>query len=193
MGAGKRRGEYQSLLGAEWNFVAMPYPQSWRVERRVKNHLSRPLGFRAERYSMVEGRSRGVASPTEFWAVWFSAVLGLKWWCFQLHSWDLSSSEVGDESTRTLVPPAWPVRRAKSKGRERRRGLDGIVEERLRPRVAHKSHEAFVRACVCVCLSVCLMAVCAEDKWELCKDGMWSLVFFFLWREFLGIVPGSQP
>lgn len=48
------------------DFVTMHYRQSWRVERRVRNHLSRPLGFRAERYSMVKGRSRGVASPGAF-------------------------------------------------------------------------------------------------------------------------------
>lgn len=58
--------ESLSLLGAEWNYVAMHYPQSWRVERGVRNHLSKPPGFRAERYSMVVGRSRRVASPSEF-------------------------------------------------------------------------------------------------------------------------------
>lgn len=97
---------------------------------------------------MVEGRSRRVASPREFWTVWFSAVLGLKWWCFQLQSWDLCFSEAGDESTWTLFPPTWPVRRARSKGRERRRGLDGIVEKGLRSTVDCKSHKA---VCVCVC------------------------------------------
>lgn len=117
-GEGRREGVHESLslLGAEWNLVAMHYPQNWRVERRVRNHLSRPLGFRAERYSMVEGRSRSVASPSDFWAPWFFAVLGLKWWCFLL---DLSPSEMEDESPWTLASPARPLRRAKSEGRER--------------------------------------------------------------------------
>lgn len=30
------------------------------MERKIRNHLSRPLGFRAERYSMAEGKSRRV-------------------------------------------------------------------------------------------------------------------------------------
>lgn len=30
------------------------------MERRVRSHLSRPLGLRAERYSMVAGRRRRV-------------------------------------------------------------------------------------------------------------------------------------
>lgn len=37
-----------------------------------------------------------------------------------------------------LWPPGGPVRRAKSQGREKRRGLDGVLEEGLRPRVARQ-------------------------------------------------------
>lgn len=37
-----------------------------------------------------------------------------------------------------LWPPGGPVGRAKSQGREKRRGLDGVLEEGLRPRVARQ-------------------------------------------------------
>lgn len=86
-------------------------------------------------------------------------------------SWDFSPREVGDESTRTLAPPARPVRRAKSKGEGKRKegpGWDhgGGIE-------AQSSSKKSLEACVCVCL----VAVRAEDKWELYKRmgcDLWS-------------------
>lgn len=65
-------------------------------------------------------------------------------------SWDFSPREVGDESTRTLAPPARPVRRAKSKGEGKRKegpGWDpgGGIE-------AQSSPKKSLEACVCVCV-----------------------------------------
>lgn len=41
-----------SLLGTNVSLVC-PYLQHWSIKERVRNHLSSPLGFKAERYSMV--------------------------------------------------------------------------------------------------------------------------------------------
>lgn len=88
--SGEERGyRFMSLLGAYW---------SWTVERKVRNHLSRPLGFRAERYSMVEEKSRRVLG----WVLLPCA--GLRCRYFLLQSWDLLPSEVGMSQVRTLAP-----------------------------------------------------------------------------------------
>ena len=41
----------------------MALPIYLELEWRVRSHLSRPLGSRLERYSMVEGGTRRGASP----------------------------------------------------------------------------------------------------------------------------------
>lgn len=75
---------------------------------------------------------------------------------------------------RTLAPQAWPVRRAKSKGREQGRGLDGVLEEGLRPRVARQKPGS-----LCVCVSG--GGTRCEGKWELCERmecGVWCFSFY---------------
>lgn len=104
--------------------MALPVSLEMESERRVINHLSRPLGFRAERYSMVEGRSLRVARPGSS-GLGGSALVGAERWRFLLQTRDFSPGEVGDESVKPgLCPHTWPVRRAKSKGREEGKGRD---------------------------------------------------------------------
>lgn len=77
-------------------------------------------------------------------------MLGLKWWCFLLQSWDLSHREVGDESSPDSGPPGL----ASKKGKVQGEGAGEGPRWGLRGRIKAQSCPAKAWKFVCVCVSL---------------------------------------